>query len=185
VTRRLLHVLQLWGVPSLLVANALVQIHLVHCRNLSSWKGGGFGMFSTVDRPQDRTLATEGVTQQGQIVWIDLSEFRPRIDARFLTIRRDGELNALADRLLQSDYRPLTRTRARVSTPPVGEPLASEHDAHRSNWLAPVVAPMSAVEPLTRLRWVRLRLWGLAYDSSTGRLQRTLLGPSTERGSRP
>ncbi len=35
--------------PTLLVAIALLQIVLAHAAHLTAWKGGGFGMFSTLD----------------------------------------------------------------------------------------------------------------------------------------
>ncbi len=38
-----------WLAPALLVAIALHQIALAHAVDLSPWKGGGYGMFSTTD----------------------------------------------------------------------------------------------------------------------------------------
>ena len=38
-----------WLAPALLVAIALHQIALVYAADLSPWKGGGYGMFSTTD----------------------------------------------------------------------------------------------------------------------------------------
>ena len=52
------------AVPTLLLAVAGVQAVLVHAGGLSPWKGGGFGMFSTVDAPDLRsvvgTVAVDG-----------------------------------------------------------------------------------------------------------------------------
>jgi len=42
--------------PTLLIAVACVQIVLAHTRQLTPWKGGGFGMFSTADGPSARWL---------------------------------------------------------------------------------------------------------------------------------
>lgn len=41
--------LLLLAVPALLSAVAAAQLYLVEQRSLSRWKGGGFGMFSTLD----------------------------------------------------------------------------------------------------------------------------------------
>jgi hypothetical protein len=46
----------LWGPPLLLCAIACLQIYLAMTKSLSPWKGGGFGMFSTVDSPDARFL---------------------------------------------------------------------------------------------------------------------------------
>jgi hypothetical protein len=51
-----LHKALLWGPPALLCAVACVQIFLAMTKSLSPWKGGGFGMFSTVDSPDARFL---------------------------------------------------------------------------------------------------------------------------------
>jgi hypothetical protein len=45
-----------WGSPLLLCAIACLQIYLAMTKSLSPWKGGGFGMFSTVDSPDARFL---------------------------------------------------------------------------------------------------------------------------------
>ena len=45
-----------WGSPLLLCSIACLQIFLAMTKSLSPWKGGGFGMFSTVDSPDARFL---------------------------------------------------------------------------------------------------------------------------------
>jgi hypothetical protein len=42
--------------PAVLVGVALFQIHRVDVRDLTPWKGGGFGMFSTLDGRENRHL---------------------------------------------------------------------------------------------------------------------------------
>jgi hypothetical protein len=44
------------GAPLLLFIIACTQIYLVSVWSLSPWKGGGFGMFSTIDSPSARFL---------------------------------------------------------------------------------------------------------------------------------
>jgi hypothetical protein len=46
----------LFAAPVLLVLTALVQLVLAKAGPLTPWKGGGFGLFSTVDRLETRTL---------------------------------------------------------------------------------------------------------------------------------
>ncbi len=42
--------------PTVLILVALNQINLVHRSEITAWKGGGFGMFSTIDRPRARQV---------------------------------------------------------------------------------------------------------------------------------
>lgn len=45
------------GFPiALLLAIALAQIFLAHSAHLVAWKGGGFGMFATIDAPDFRDV---------------------------------------------------------------------------------------------------------------------------------
>lgn len=43
-----------WIAPALMTAVALIQARTIGENNLSRWKGGGFGMFSTIDSPGNR-----------------------------------------------------------------------------------------------------------------------------------
>jgi hypothetical protein len=56
-----------WIAPGLLCGIALVQLAFVQFSTLSPWKGGGFGMFSTVDSPGARFLRVYLVTSEGEI----------------------------------------------------------------------------------------------------------------------
>ncbi len=53
--------------PALLVAVALLQIHCVKVYDLTAWKGGGFGMFSTVDSQAARFLRIHAATEFGRM----------------------------------------------------------------------------------------------------------------------
>lgn len=54
-------------VPVLLVVVAITQIYMVNTASLSRWKGGGFGMFSTIDSPSARFLRVYVETDDGEI----------------------------------------------------------------------------------------------------------------------
>lgn len=53
--------------PILLAAVGLVQLHAARTTWLTPWKGGGFGMFSTVDSPSARFLRIALQTDSGTI----------------------------------------------------------------------------------------------------------------------
>jgi len=44
-------------VPLILISVFIHQIYLVQTDDLTQWKGGGFGMFSTIDKPSDRIVS--------------------------------------------------------------------------------------------------------------------------------
>jgi hypothetical protein len=54
------------GVAVLLILVALRQIALSQTRGLSPWKGGGFGMFSTLDRAETRLVRCDLVSGQSK-----------------------------------------------------------------------------------------------------------------------
>lgn len=45
-----------WIPPLILIFVFIHQFYLVQTHNLTQWKGGGFGMFSTVDKQTERVL---------------------------------------------------------------------------------------------------------------------------------
>ncbi len=55
----------LWTAPALLVLTALAQIVLTRAGPLTPWRGGGFGLFSTVDRLENRILLAWIETPEG------------------------------------------------------------------------------------------------------------------------
>jgi hypothetical protein len=64
------------AVPALLCAVAAAQLYLVEHRSLSRWKGGGFGMFSTVDSPSARFLRVYLMSDSGEVPVLIPSEAR-------------------------------------------------------------------------------------------------------------
>lgn len=80
-----------YTVPVLLSALALTQVYLGTQQWLTPWKGGGFGMFSTVDSPSGRSLRTYLVIEDGPEI--------PTREPRWLNARR------LHARSLPADFR--------------------------------------------------------------------------------
>jgi hypothetical protein len=64
-----------WALPVVLIVVALTQITLAHTRDLTPWKGGGFGMFASVDLLSYRPVQAEFVTDAGPVP-IDVHDFR-------------------------------------------------------------------------------------------------------------
>jgi hypothetical protein len=55
------------AVPALLCVVAVYHIYLVQSTYQSPWKGGGFGMFSSVISPSSRVLHVYRLTEKGEI----------------------------------------------------------------------------------------------------------------------
>jgi hypothetical protein len=85
------------GVAVLLVLVALRQIALSQTRGLSPWKGGGFGMFSTLDRAETRLVRCDLVNGSSKMP-VDLTRServsRPLSQAQSIPTRT--HLEALA-----------------------------------------------------------------------------------------
>ena len=98
-------------VPVLLSAVAAVQIYLVDRNDLSRWKGGGFGMFTTVDSPSARVFFFYLSTSDGEIpvmVPRDLAKLSHK--ARVMPTAE--RITVLAQRLQAGTWIPLTMVSA-------------------------------------------------------------------------
>ena len=60
-----------WLIGIILIIVATIQITLSFSKNLSPWKGGGFGMFSTIDSPSMRVVSVRGFDSDGNQYMID------------------------------------------------------------------------------------------------------------------
>ncbi|MDH3686450.1 MAG: hypothetical protein OEP95_09495 [Myxococcales bacterium] len=100
-----------WIAPALLALLAALQILLVHHANLSPWKGGGYGMFSTTDHGGFRTIrafAVDGSSEQRLSIPPEL-----RSDVlRALDLPSDERLEDLAASLARQNR--ASRVRAEV-----------------------------------------------------------------------
>jgi hypothetical protein len=70
-TRRIRDVLLKLLAPVVLAVVAVNQVYLATAGDLSPWRGGGFGMFSTADRPEHRAVRT-GFVVGGDVVPADV-----------------------------------------------------------------------------------------------------------------
>ena len=95
--RRLRDSWLLLSLPALLlVVVALVQIQLTRSTALTPWKGGGFGMFSTIDNAAHRRLRVWLIGDS--VLALTQPEGLGRSVWRALTLPSDGSLAAVADR---------------------------------------------------------------------------------------
>lgn len=88
--------------PGLLVLVACVQMALVRTHDLTPWKGGGFGMFSTLDSPVTRALRVVLLTEEGEAV-VALPNLNVRKE-RLLNMPDEGVLSGLAAHAARDEW---------------------------------------------------------------------------------
>jgi hypothetical protein len=171
---RLARWLERWLVPSILVAIALLQLYLTHTTHLTPWKGGGFGMFATVDALDTRVLAAVGLDQSGERLSLDILD---AVDGttfdRMRAMPRTIDLQRLAPRLIGQAVVPVTvRQQAvyqqlRQENPAIDLPLdpALNQQLYRLRTATDPVLPPGTTKTLKaiRLQWWRLR-FGSAHQ---------------------
>ena len=99
----------MWGSPLLLCAIACLQIYLAMTKSLSPWKGGGFGMFSTVDSPDARFLRIYLVNGNEETAVL-LPDHLKKLGREVQTIPSAALASDLARRLADGTWTPYRMT---------------------------------------------------------------------------
>lgn len=83
--------------PAFLISIACLQLYLAHTHDLSPWKGGGFSMFSTVDRSDRRIVRCYLETPAGRVpVPVPDSDLRKKTRAMPTAVRAGRLAQAMA-----------------------------------------------------------------------------------------
>jgi len=184
--------------PVILVVIAVSQVLNATWKDLSPWKGGGFGMFATSDSPGTRFVYARGTLLDGSGALIELifqgvgekSPLTKSMGRRLQTVPTQAQLDALADRLMgtefirtgattQAAYDRFTRENPDLSVQvdlPTFDDLVIIRPAEQSD------AAFGDVERL-RLRGVRLEVWRLEFQRDRDGYRTTPLGLSAERSA--
>lgn len=151
--------------PVIAAAIAVGQVALATTTELSPWRGGGFGMFSTIDAHHQRFVRLTATTASGEAVPLDPATFTsvPLLDERERAVRANPtEANFAAL------HRRIAATRW-VSRDGVGLPAAAA-STHGSG-------PASALF----IDEVHLKVYRLEFAQDTGRLTPIELAVFTSR----
>jgi len=97
--------------PVLLCIIACLQIYLANTRSLSPWKGGGFGMFSTVDAPSARFLRIYLINKNEEIPVLVPESMNP-IALQVQTMPTEARLRKLSNDIAQGIWVPYRFTPA-------------------------------------------------------------------------
>lgn len=101
-------------VPAFMSFIFVLHLGLTHLGDLSPWKGGGFGMFSTVDNPWMRVIHCQGIdtngdTLQVRVKFSGLGEKGPltrQLGKLLITFPRTGQLKEVGEELLKGEFVP-------------------------------------------------------------------------------
>lgn len=145
--------------PALLTLVALCQVWAAHTRHLTPWKGGGFGMFSTVDSTSARFTRIRLDTDQGRFPVIAPRDLRAEVDL-LRALPREAAATELAAALLAERWARIPPRDARQDAgalEPAARAVALPEDAE----IEPPVVEL-------RARAVTVELWRYRYDGESG-----------------
>lgn len=151
--------------PGVLILVACLQLFLAQTQGLTPWKGGGFGMFSTVDSGGARFLRIYLVTgSQAAAVQLPASDTYTRLEADLSEFPRQRLLDQLAARLATEKWVP-------GDYDPFGTGLAAQPKADQPVYrVAYEGEPLPETGPVA-LQTLRVELWRYRFDAKTGLIQ--------------
>ncbi len=88
-----------WTAPAILLLIAAAQAYQVRVHDLTPWKGGGFGMFSTVDNPRRRIVRCYLVGEDGRETPLRIPARFERLTWEVRSIPTPERLSSLANEL--------------------------------------------------------------------------------------
>jgi len=135
--------------PLLLVLIACLQLTLARTRSLTPWKGGGFGMFSTVDSRDARFLRLFVKTADGEFPVGTPPNAREAV-SRARSLPTHAQLETVAREIARSAW--------------------SKTDARSRSRLRPK-QKIDSPESVIPVQAVRAELWRCVFDARNGSLK--------------
>lgn len=175
-----------WGPSALLAAVALLQIALVYTSDLTAWKGGGFGMFATLDYGTNRRFYVEGLDLNGEAVQVNLFAGDQRRHARLRVKPDRAGIESLARELLRSELVVDRNEQRKIGLGLAGgwmmDKIVDQKPPPRK--IARTRLPGDEPDPkeLMRLTAVRISLWKKKFDPVAGRLSWEPIGKPVTAG---
>lgn len=160
-------------VPAIAVCVVGIQMLCANLSTLTAWKGGGFGMFATIDNPRTRFIVVDAVDTSGKSYRVDvpygrfleIRELGRRYANQLLAFPTSSGLHGLARVISESSLRAVDPENTEV---PVAlqrvlfdPPLAPLLGALRR---AQLTQPTRIGRPAIEVNEVRASVLGLRYD---------------------
>jgi len=189
LNKRFSYFLEYWLPCLILIGVATLQIYLAHTANLTPWKGGGFGMFAAIDSPSMRVIWAEALTQEGEVISLDLFRTLDVSTIRSLrSLPRQRDLEQIAPQLLAKPVVPITiRQQAAYSKLQTENTNLQLHNQFSVLNSPPLYKLQSVDDPVLpeavkTIIAVRLQWWRLRFDHNQRRLWSEPLGDVIEAG---
>ncbi|MDJ0616641.1 MAG: hypothetical protein QNJ63_07810 [Calothrix sp. MO_192.B10] len=145
--------LQKWAVPFLLIVVTLRQMVLAYTVGLSPWHGGGWGMFSSVDRDERRLILVEGTDTQGKLIRINSTSVNYLFSDRDLILIRTFPRKELLQKFAQ-------------------KVLDSQSNVSENQGLKQAIP--------ANLQKVKVQVWRLHHNRETSSIRYEALSPGVE-----
>lgn len=176
-----------WGPSALLTAVALIQIALVYTGDLTAWKGGGFGMFSTLDYGTNRRFFAEGLDSSGKAVQVNLFAGDQRRHAQLRVKPDRAAIERLARDILGAELVVDRKEQVKAGMGLAGGWMMDKTVDQRPlpRKIARIKLPSDEPDPkeLVRLTAVRISLWKKMFDPVASRLYWEQIGSPVTAGS--
>lgn len=85
----------------------VIQSFLVRFESLSPWKGGGFGMFSTIDSPSARFIRAYLITDGTGVISVTIPPHLQELEREVRSLPTEARAHALGNELLSGTWIPL------------------------------------------------------------------------------
>jgi hypothetical protein len=158
--------------PSILVAVALVQAFLAHTQDMTPWKGGGFGMFASVDRANHRSVRVFLGTPDGEVPAVfaateGVSAVPEDTIVRVRNLPTQGALDSLGADLASTEwvYEDKDGTPVAVTRDSEAAAVTAATDEDGTGASATAVAENAEEQgPAVVVESVRIEVWRLNFD---------------------
>jgi hypothetical protein len=164
--------------PATLLLVAGLQFYGVSAADLSPWKGGGFGMFSTVDSPASRMLRCY-IATDSKVFNAEIPARLSRLAGIATSLPTEERLEALAQALAEVTWVPAEYGYAYVDgkiTPKLIPPRESSGSDTPEHGGPPSLRSLEPSEPppvagsIVRPRAIRVEIWKTYFDPEHARL---------------
>jgi len=187
----------LWLIPVVLCVIAVSQIIRAETTTLSPWKGGGFGMFATMDAPGLRFFTVQALREDGQhctvkVPFKGMGEFGPFTSTmgRYQkVIPTQRGLERIGVLLMESEFIPTIENQAEsIRSFAAENPWADEKLTEMIEQARVTYRPVQPPDHLTdstrvvKLAAVRLQNWRMKFDQATTSLSCEPIGEPIEFG---
>ena len=163
------------GAPLALIVIACLQIYLTQTEGLSRWKGGGFGMFSTLDSPSARFLRIYIITENGEFP-VEVPGHLAEVESKVRAVPTESNLSMLSVELAQARW--IHNDGASQVAVNMGSGEVSINDSSSNDrplFRALGRGEISSQEPLVNVQAIRVEVWRYSAAPSEDQLVATRL----------